>query len=295
MITQEIDNFILYMQDTKKTSVNTQKSYQRDLNKMALYLEEQCVEEEENVTEAELNHYLVSMEEGGFAPSSVSRSVASMKAFYGYLLREQKIHRDPAYLLKPPKIKKKIPGILSVSDMNLLLDQPKKHTAKGKRDKAMLELLYATGIRVSELISLKVEDLNLPMNYLVCKENDKERKIPFGSSSKTALQEYLESGRQSLLCENSSEEVFINCSGKAMSRQGVWKVVKYYGNQAGIKSEITPHTFRHSFAAHLVENGADVKTVQEMMGHADSSSMQIYLNLNNQRIQQVYKKSHPRN
>ena len=178
--------------------------------------------------------------------------------------------------------------------MDLLLSQPKENTAKGVRDRAMLELLYATGIRVSELIHLTLRDVNLKLGYLTCSQSERERVIPFGATAKTAVEAYMAWARAELLGENSSEWLFVNCSGKSMSRQGFWKILKGYAVSAGIQQDITPHTLRHSFAAHLVQNGADLKSVQEMMGHSDISTTQIYMNMNVNKIRDVYMKAHPR-
>ena len=175
-----------------------------------------------------------------------------------------------------------------------LLEQPSGDTPKALRDRAMLELLYATGVRVTELISLKLSDIHMAMNYIVCRDGDKERVIPFGENAKGALDRYLKNGREGLLKGQESEYLFINCSGKMMSRQGFWKLVKQYAAKAGISCDITPHTLRHSFAAHLVQNGADLKSVQEMLGHSDIATTQVYLNMNVERVRSVYREAHPR-
>ena len=214
--------------------------------------------------------------------------------FFQYLTQKNGWKENPAEKLKAPKIEKKLPGILTVEEVDLLLAQPKGNTAKGIRDKAMLELLYATGIRVSELISLKIKDINLKLGYLTCSGGERERVIPFGSAAKQAVEKYLDVARDQLLGDQDSDFLFLNCSGKSMSRQGFWKVLKGYAASAGIQQDITPHTLRHSFAAHLLQNGADLKSVQEMMGHSDISSTQIYMNMNIHKIRDVYMKAHPR-
>ena len=202
------------------------------------------------------------------------------KSLFQYLCQRECWRENPAEGLKAPKIEKKAPGILTVDEVDLLLSQPKENTAKGVRDRAMLELLYATGIRVSELIHLTLRDVNLKLGYLTCSQSERERVIPFGATAKTAVEAYMAWARAELLGENSSEWLFVNCSGKSMSRQGFWKILKGYAVSAGIQQDITPHTLRHSFAAHLVQNGADLKSVQEMMGHSDISTTQIYMNMN---------------
>ncbi len=287
---QEIKSFVSYLHNVKKTSKNTELSYQRDLVKMMHFLEEQKVECVKDVTETNLNSYILDLEKKGMAASTVSRNVASMKAFYLYLLKSGEVETDPAEHLKAPKVEKKIPDILSVADINKLLEQPGDRTSKGLRDRAMLELLYATGIRVTELISLKVGDINRKMDYIVCRDRNRERVIPFGAKAKEALDNYLGNARQELIGNKECEMLFPNCSGESMSRQGFWKLLKQYVKQAGIQMEITPHTLRHSFAAHLVDNGADLHVVQEMLGHSDISTTMMYA----VRTREVYAKAHPR-
>jgi len=290
-----IQNFIQYLHNTKKTSKNTEVSYERDLRKMVQYLESQGIKEVTQITSTHVNSYMLYLEREHFATSTVSRSVASMRAFFQYLVKEGLIKESPAEHLKPPKVEKKAPEILTVEEVDLLLRQPSKDTPKGIRDKAMLELLYATGIRVSELIHLKSENVNMQMGYIRCNENGKERIIPFGNISKNALIAYLNGARDGFLGGRESDTLFVNCSGNPMSRQGFWKVLKGYAKDAEITADITPHTLRHSFATHLIQNGADLKSVQEMLGHADISSTQMYLRLNMNKIRDVYAKSHPRN
>lgn len=292
----EIQNFISYLHNTKKTSGNTEVSYERDLKKMMRYFEgEQHITEVSRITETNLNSYMLYLENRHFAPSTVSRSVASMRAFFQYLTRERVIDKDPSEHLKPPKVEKKMPEVLTVREVDLLLAQPSQETPKGIRDKAMLELLYATGIRVSELIHLTWPDVNLSMGYITCRERDKERVIPFGSVARRALHHYLADARKVFVGDQETEVLFTNCSGKPMSRQGFWKILKGYAASAGIEKDITPHTLRHSFAAHLIQNGADVRSVQEMMGHSDISTTQMYVNMNVYNIRDVYAKTHPRN
>jgi integrase/recombinase XerD len=224
------------------------------------------------------------------AAATVSRNVASMKAFYLYLQNQGIIDIDPAENLKAPKVEKKMPDILSVPEMEKLLEQPQERTAKGIRDRAMLELLYATGIRVTELITLKLEDVNWKLDYIICHDRTKERMIPFGFKAREALDKYMRKARPELLGDKKCEMLFTNCSGESMSRQGFWKLLKQYVKQAGIEMEITPHTLRHSFAAHMVENGADLHVVQEMLGHSDISTTMMYAT----RAREVYAKAHPR-
>lgn len=289
----EIQNFIQYLREEKHASLNTEVSYQRDLRKLAVYITEQNIPAMSRVNATNLNSYMLYLEKNGSAPSSISRNIASIKAFYTYMWRQGIIDKDPSENLKAPKLEKKFPDILTIEEVDLLLKQPEGKNAKEIRDKAMLELLYATGIRVSELISLKVSDMNFPLGYVHCMIHDKDRIIPFGNQAKTALEVYMSQARNQLLKGEESEVLFVNCSGKPMSRQGFWKLIKLYGAKAGIAKEITPHTLRHSFAVHLVENGADLRSVQEMLGHSDISTTQMYTNMNT-RLREVYSKAHPR-
>lgn len=293
-IKDAIWEFISYLHTVKKTPHNTEVSYEHDLRKMERYLAEQQVTELNAVTETFLNSYMLYLEREQMAPATVSRNVAAIRKFYQYVLRQHYVTEDPSENLRPPKVERKIPEVLSVEEVDLLLSQPDSSTPKGMRDKAMLELLYATGIRVSELIHLKRNDLNIRLGYINCAEQERGRVIPFGSAARAALELYLQQGRKKLLRENDCEYVFVNCSGKPMSRQGFWKVLKVYGKEAGITSDITPHILRHSFAAHLLQNGADLKSVQEMLGHSDISTTQMYLNTGIYQMREVYDKSHPR-
>ena len=291
---QEIDAFITYLHNVKKTSANTELSYRRDLKKFVSFLENSGVDKVSDICEDNLEEYMEYMVTEDFKPATISRNVASIKALFHFLVYEGMVEEDISGVLKSPKIEKKAPEIMTMTEVNTLLEQPNGDTPKEIRDKAMLELLYATGIRVSELITLKCEDLNLQMNYIVCHHGDKERIIPFGLKARNALLRYIEGSREALVMNNKADELFVNCSGVPMSRQGFWKLIKYYSRKAGIMADITPHTLRHSFAAHLVENGADLKSVQEMLGHSDISTTQIYANMNHNHLREVYQKAHPR-
>lgn len=293
-MTQDIQNFIQYLHQEKQTSENTEVSYARDLKKMEQYLSAQGIVDASEVTVTALNSYVLFLEKEGRKPATISRSIASMKAFYHYMEKERLIATDPSERLKAPKIEKKMPVILTPEEVTRLLEQPGGNSPKELRDAAMLELLYATGIRVSELISLKLSDVNLAMEYLNCADGHKERIIPFGSIAKNALARYLEQGRPKLIEDEAGDWLFTNCSGQAMSRQGFWKLIKSYGRKAGIEAEITPHMLRHSFAAHMVSNGADLKSVQEMLGHSDISTTQVYAQIGQKRMREVYVKAHPR-
>ncbi len=291
---KEINAFILYLHNVKKTSENTELSYKRDLQKVKNFMETLDVTDVRKITVTNLNSYILDLEKKNFKPSTVSRNIASIKAFYHFMNKEGLVKENISEALKAPKIEKKAPEVLSMKEVIALLEQPKGDSPKEIRDKAMLELLYATGIRVTELITLTLSDVNLRMGFIICKDSIKERGIPFGTEAREALIRYLDGARALMIDTPDSDVLFPNCSGCSMSRQGFWKIVKYYAKKAGITTDITPHTLRHSFAAHLVENGADLRSVQEMLGHSDISTTQIYVNLNHNRIREVYAKAHPR-
>lgn len=291
---REVQEYISYLHNVKHTSNNTEMSYKRDLLKVCHFMQERGITSAAAVKEQDLKAYIHALEEQKLAAATVSRNIASIKAFFLYLFSEGKIQNDAALCLKAPKIEKKMPEILTMGEVSALLEQANGDSPKEIRDKAMLELLYATGIRVTELISLKVSDVNLQMHFIMCRDPHKERMIPFGTQAHDALERYLGGVRAEMVEDKSSEILFANCSGKPMSRQGFWKLIKFYAKKAGITADITPHTLRHSFAAHLVENGADLKSVQEMLGHSDISTTQIYANMNHNRIREVYAKAHPR-
>ncbi|MCI5805641.1 MAG: site-specific tyrosine recombinase XerD [Clostridium sp.] len=291
---QKINGFVEYLTNVKHASKNTIASYRRDLVKLNNFLTDSGCKSIKEITGTNLNSYILKIEKQGLSTATVSRNIASIKAFFLYMLKQGEIQEDPSESLKPPKIEKKVPVILSIEEVNLLLEQPSGTSPKEVRDKAMLEVLYATGIRVSELINLKVADVNLAMNFLQCHDNNKDRVIPFTNETREALDNYLHNAR-STMCREEQEYLFINCQGAPMTRQGFWKIIKYYSAKAGIKKDITPHTIRHSFAMHLVSNGADLKSVQEMLGHSDISTTQIYLKNNaNIKLKEVYEKAHPR-
>ncbi|HKM33192.1 MAG TPA: site-specific tyrosine recombinase XerD [Lachnospiraceae bacterium] len=291
---QAIYSFMVYLHNVKRTSENTRLSYERDLHKLQEFLRNLGVTEVENITRTNLNSFVLFLEKNQFAPATVSRSIASIKAFFHYLFREHLVAEDISETLKAPKVVKKMPEIMTVVEVDKLLSQPCGDSTKEIRDKAMLELLYATGIRVSELVSLKISDINFKMSFVMCKDSSHERVIPFGNKARKALIDYLERARGAMIHEESQDILFVNCAGQPMSRQGFWKLVKSYAGKAGIEYEITPHTLRHSFAAHLVENGADLRSVQEMLGHSDISTTQVYANLSRNKLREVYAKSHPR-
>lgn len=291
---KEISAFIAYLHNVKNTSGNTEMSYKRDLEKVLHFMAARDIQEVKDVTAQDLMDYVKYLEENKFAAATVSRNIASLKAFYHYMVQEGLVEEDISDKLKAPKIEKKAPEIMTPDEVVRLLDQPSGDSPKEIRDKAMLELLYATGIRVTELITLSLSDVNMQMNFILCRDRNKERIIPFGAAAKAAMERYLNGTREEMLENKKSDVLFANCSGQPMSRQGFWKLIKYYAKKADIQADITPHTLRHSFAAHLVENGADLRSVQEMLGHSDISTTQIYANLNHNHIREVYAKAHPR-
>ena len=292
---EAIQKFIRYYHKIRKSSENTEASYRRDLEHLKDFLISRfALEDWRETTGTHLNSFILYLEGKNYAASSISRTTASVRAFFHYLERTGVIRDDPSEMLHPPKIIRKAPKIMDTDAVERLLEEPDPGTPKGLRDRAMLEMLYATGMRVSELVSLKLSDISLDMNYLVCTDKKSERAVPFGSKAKKALLDYYSSGRPKLVRGGSCEYVFTNINGRPMSRQGFWKILKSYASSAGIKEDITPHTLRHSFAAHMLQNGADLKSVQQMLGHSDISTTAIYLSLPVFRMQEIYENAHPR-
>lgn len=289
-----LKSFEKYLTEVKKSSVNTLASYLRDVRQLGNYLETHTAEELDTADESTLAEYIGWLKGGGKSVATVSRSIASLKCFYSYLLGAGKISANPAAKLVPEKAAQKLPQILTSKEVELLLEQPECTDMKGYRDRAMLELLYATGIRVSELISLRVSDVNLSAGVIRCVGKDRERVIPLYPAAIRALSEYMEFIRPQMIASPEETALFVNVNGEQMSRQGFWKIIKSYQAKAHIDKTITPHTLRHSFAAHLLENGADLRSIQEMLGHADISSTQIYSQLVKKQLKDVYNKAHPR-
>ena len=289
-----LEQYILYLQDVKKTSANTVTAYKRDLNKLIQFLSERGFADVSKISFTDLNSYILLLEKEGAATSSISRNVSTIKSFFLFLLRNRYIDNDPAQNLKAPKILKKAPSILTVEEIEVLLSLPD-DSPKGLRDKAILELLYATGLKVSELLELKLNQVNVALQYMRIHDKDRERIIPFGEYAKQAVENYLENARPILVSGiEEVEYLFLNYSGQPMTRQGFWKIIKNYGEQAGFDVGLTPHVFRHSFAAHMVENGADLKSLQELLGHSDISTTQVYSSFAHNGVNAVYQKAHPR-
>lgn len=288
---QYINDFIAYMRDIKHASNNTLQAYQNDLKKLQAYFNKQNIDSISKISETNLNSYVLTLEREGLSPASVTRNIAAIKAFILYLIKHQLIQGDPSERIKPPKLQKKAPQVVEINVVDKLISQPDRSTKKGIRDRAMLELLYATGVKVSEMIAIKVSDINLSGRYLTCGER-RERIIPFGKSAKGALQEYL-SIRSQNFDKHNREILFLNTNGEPLSRQGFWKIIKIYAKEAGL-NEINPNVIRHSFAAHMIDNGADLGSVQEFLGHSDITTTQLYLTHSYKNSREVYMNTHPR-
>ncbi|NMA84762.1 MAG: site-specific tyrosine recombinase XerD [Epulopiscium sp.] len=286
--------FTQYLQNERGSSKNTILSYERDLKSFIAFIVGTGIEKPEKVNVTNVRAYLLYLEKQGRAPSTISRNIASLRSFFQYLYKEGIVTENPTMDITTPKIEKKLPDILTMEEVELLLAEPNLKTLKGIRDKAMLEVLYATGIRVTELVNLQLDQIHMTLEYLQCTYMDKDRMIPLGSKAIEALEIYLKEARFIMVRDAKEQTLFVNCSGTVMTRQGFWKLVKVYAKKANIQKAITPHMLRHSFAAHLVANGADLHVVQEMMGHADISTTQIYTKLQKSRIKEVYNKAHPR-
>ena len=282
-----------FLKIEKQASANTVSSYLRDVHQFAEAMDGRGVTLTQVMTR-DVEEYANSLIKRGKSPATVTRSVASIKSLYACLINKGYMDQNPAKGVSPAKVERKLPQVLTGKEVELFLEQPECTDLKGYRDRAMLELLYATGIRVSELIELDVDDLNLPGGVLKCYSKGKKRVIPLYPAAIRALSEYITNIRPQLVDSIDETALFVNMNGERMSRQCFCKLIKYYQEKAGIQKDITPHTLRHSFAAHLLENGADLHSIQEMLGHADISSTQIYSKLINQKLKDVYKKAHPR-
>ncbi|MDQ0225024.1 site-specific tyrosine recombinase XerD [Metabacillus niabensis] len=293
----QIKDFIHYLIVERGLSQNTIVSYERDLKSYQKHLSEiQQIESFNHVTRLHIIQFLKSLKETGKSSKTIARHIASIRSFHQFLLREKQAEQDPSVLIESPQLERTLPKILSLQEVETLLETPKLTSPLGYRDKAMLELLYATGIRVSEMINLNLTDVHLTMGFIRCYgKGNKERIVPIGHTATDVLIQYLEKGRSKLIDgKNPTEALFVNHHGKRISRQGFWKNLKKIALEANINKELTPHTLRHSFATHLLENGADLRAVQEMLGHADISTTQIYTHVTKTRLKDVYKQFHPR-
>ena len=290
---KKIKLFLEFLQKDKKLSNNTLQSYKRDITQYESYINEENLQYLK-VTKDDIKKYLENLKNIGKKTSTISRNLASIRSFYQYLVRTKKIKEDPTEGIQSPKVEKRVPSVLSSKEVELLLEQPKAVDLKGIRDKAMLEFAYATGMRVTEIINLNLEDVNLKEGYVSCTNANKQRNIPLGAISINALKEYIKKARPYLIKSEDEKSLFVNINGKRLTRQGFWKIIKYYKEQAHIAKDITPHVLRHSFATHLLQNGADLKSIQTMLGHSDISSTQVYVQFQDPELRDIYKKSHPR-
>lgn len=289
----KVDDFCQYLKTVKNASDNTVESYQRDIRGFLRYIKKCGIQTLDTINKTNVMAYLFELEKNGKSNATVSRNIASIRGFFQYLFKEGLVGSNPTEKIEPPKAEKKLPEILSLEKVELLLNQPSETDAKGIRDKAMMELLYATGIRVSELIALKITDISLALEYIRCGKS-RERIIPIGSKAVEALQKYLDEARFKMVHNDTENALFVNCNGHAMTRQGFWKILKSYSQKANITEDITPHMLRHSFAVHLIENGADLQSVSEMLGHSDVSTTQMYMKMQKGKLREVYAKAHPR-
>lgn len=291
-----LQTFMHYLAVEKGLARNTLESYERDLTQYLDFLQESGMRSLESAGRVQIQDYLFKMKRQGKAPSTISRSLVSIRSFYQFLLRERLLREDPSVYIERQKQIKRLPKVLTMQEVEALLEVPRTDSPAGVRDKAMLELLYATGLRVSELISLNLDSVNLGMGFVRCiGKGSKERIIPLGRIAGKWLDTYVQTKRGRMLKQGRTEAaLFLNQRGTRMTRQGFWKIIKKYASDIRIEKEITPHTLRHSFATHLLENGADLRSVQEMLGHADISTTQIYTHVTNVRMKEIYNRTHPR-
>ena len=290
---EQIELFLEFIKNDKKLSENTFQSYRRDIIQFSDYLKTNKINYVK-VKETHIKEYIEYLQNLNKKASTISRHLASTRLFYQYLLKNKKVKHDPTENIQAPKIDKRTPNILTSQEITLLLEQPKNIDLKGIRDKAMLEFAYATGMRVTEIISLNIADVNANEGYVICKNGTKQRNIPLGNLALKALKEYMEKARDILIKDENEKALFVNINGQRLTRQGFWKIIKFYKEQAHITKEITPHVLRHSFATHLLQNGADLKAIQTMLGHSDISSTQVYMQFQDESLKNIYRKAHPR-
>ena len=293
-MTDYIADYRTWLQEEKHASDNTLSSYLRDINQFKTWLLGAGSPDLRRVKKDTINEYMLYLSGAGKSPATITRCTASLKSFYAYMLGRGAVKTNPAKNIAALKVERKCPEILTSKEVELFLEQPKCVDEKGYRDHAMLELLYATGIRVSELIGLDVGDVNLAGGFIRCRSKTRERIIPLYRTAIKALRDYITDIRPRIISGPDEQALFVNMNGGRMSRQGFWKIIKYYQEKAEIDKDITPHTLRHSFAVHLLENGADLRSIQEMLGHADISSTQIYTHVIKKQLKDVYNKAHPR-
>lgn len=294
MPSNDIVKYGEFLTGEKHASANTVSSYLRDITQFADWLSAENRGDLRSADAEGVQAYMDWMQSRGKSAASATRFLASVKSFYNYLMAQGAVKQNPAKGIAAAKSEKKYPEVLTSREVELFLEQPQCVDAKGFRDHAMLELLYATGMRVTELISLNMEDLNLVAGFVRCESKGRERIIPLYRTAIKALGDYVREVRPQIIADSQEDALFVNMNGERMSRQGFWKIIKYYQEKAGIQKDITPHTLRHSFAVHLLENGADLRAIQEMLGHADISSTQMYTHVVKNKIKDVYQKAHPR-
>lgn len=289
------ESYMEYLTEEKKMSDNTKQAYLRDLKNFQTFILKRGLSGYEEASNAEIVAWLMELKASGRSKATVNRKLASLRNFYHYLEKEKRIQENPAENIKPPKISKKEIEYLSIEEMECLLAVPDDSTMKGKRDRAILELLYATGIRASELIEMKLEDMNLRMGFVKCSgEHGKARIIPVGRLARKVMEDYVLDVRPVFLKGNQTDALFVNYAGRSFTRQGLWKVLKQYGEEVGLELPLTPQIIRNSFAVHMLQNGADIRSLQELMGHEEISATQAYLAVVKNRIKDVYDKTHPR-
>jgi integrase/recombinase XerD len=290
-----LDNFLNYLVVERGLAKNTLESYSRDIQKFFAFMEKNEIEGLENVDNVTIMSFLLDLKEKGLSSRTTGRNLSALRMLYRFLKREEILNADPTVNIESPKIRPHLPSVLNVSEVDSLLSQPDSDTVRGLRDKAMLELLYATGTRVSELVKLKLSSVNLEVGFLIAfGKGSKERIVPLGETAQMYLKDYIAGARPKLLKGRLSPFLFLNASGKNLTRQGFWKILRRYALKAGINKKLSPHTLRHSFATHLLEHGADLRSVQIMLGHADITTTQIYTHITQERLKQIHKQYHPR-
>lgn len=292
---KQLDSFLNHITVERGLALNTVISYRRDLEEFLAFVDQAGIRDLRKITREDIRSYLQSLQKRKLSPRSRNRHLASIRTFYKFLVRENVVETSPADLLESSKVEKKLPTVMTLQEVEKLLAQPNTKTPLGQRDKAMLELMYAAGLRVTELVKMTVKQVNLEVGFVMTLgKGHKERIIPIGESAQESIKEYIESGRRALLKGRESQDLFLNRSGRALTRQGFWKIIRRYAQKAGLKQHISPHTLRHSFATHLLKHGADLRSVQMMLGHSDISTTQIYTHIARDYLKQIHHKYHPR-
>ena len=286
--------FEAYLFQEKKMAKNSLQAYRRDVRGFAQFLKEKHIRQFSDVNNATIISYVLYLKKLGRTTSTINRKIASVRSFFYFLKRRGDVEENPVARVRTPKLEKKELEYLSLEEVELLLSQPD-DSRKGIRDKAILELMYATGMRVSEVVMLDVGDVNLKMDFVACgSDQSNARILPIGQMCREALARYLEEGRSGMLTDMEEDALFVNYNGHRLTRQGLWKIIRYYADKAGIEKRITPQILRHSFAVHMIQNGADLKSLQELLGHEDAAATQVYLTANRSTLKEVYDKTHPR-